>query len=307
MSVESTHSISAISRHCFSSLRWMTVLTASLAIGCTPPPDAPADLENLSEYIFAHMGDEDTAELEAGLINLRTWLETGTNLESTQEGYTVNDLKDESVNALDDVERSIRDSLYGAALAHKYDHSMKELKQTMFVDDWSAVSEGTYDCYERIYEDSSQPACIVDGSCDQLSYVTDSVSSWAGAVDVTSISLGEVREITIDGESMILQRTWLEGPSETSGILGDQVELYAQYFVNIMIPGSESGILRTTATWMDVQVGDIDNLDLVKNQIVSTMKGQNEIVTDWISGDQDKESACLCSNFDYEEKECLSE
>ena len=109
------------------------------AIGCTPPPDAPADLENLSEYIFAHMGDEDTAELEAGLINLRTWLETGTNLESTQEGYTVNDLKDESVNSLDDVERSNRDSLYGAAVAHTYDHSMKELKQTMYLDDWSAV------------------------------------------------------------------------------------------------------------------------------------------------------------------------
>ena len=277
------------------------------AIGCTPPPDAPADLENLSEYIFAHMGDEDTAELEAGLINLRTWLETGTNLESTQEGYTVNDLKDESVNALDDVERSIRDSLYGAAVAHTYDHSMKELKQTMYLDDWSAVSEGTYDCYERIYADAAQPNCFLDSSCDQLSYVTDSVSSWAGAVDVTSISLGEVREIVVDGEAMVLQRTWLEGPSETSGILGDQVELYAQYFVNIMIPGSSGGILRTTATWMDVQVGDIDNLDLVKNQIVSTMQGQNEIVTEWITGDKDNEAACLCSDFDYEEKECTDD
>lgn len=277
------------------------------AIGCSPPPDAPADLENLSEYIFAHMGDEDTAELEAGLLNLRTWLETGTNLESTQEGYTVNDLKDDSVNALDDVERSIRDSLYGAAVAHTYDHSMKELKQTMYLDDWSAVSEGTYDCYERVYADASQPNCFLDSSCDQLSYVTDSVSSWAGAVDVISISLGEVREIIIDGEAMVLQRTWLNGPAETSGILGDQVELNAQYFVNIMIPGSSEGILRTTATWMDVQVGDIDNLDLVKNQIVSTMQGQNEIVTEWITGDKDNEVACLCSDFDYEEKECVGD
>ena len=272
---------------------------------CTPPPDAPADLENLSEYIFAHMGDEDTRELEAGLINLRTWLETGTNLESTKEGYTVNDLKDESVNALDDVERSIRDSLYGAAVAHTYDHTMTELKQTMFADDWSAVSEGTYDCYERIYASAEEPNCFVDGSCTELSYITDSVSSWAGAVDVTSVSLGEVREITVDGESMVLQRTWLEGPSETSGILGDQVELYAQYFVNIMIPSTSGDILRTTATWMDVQVGEIDNLDLVKNQIVSTMQGQNEIVTEWITGDKDNEASCLCSDFDYEEKECL--
>ena len=74
-----------------------------------------------------------------------------------------------------------------------------------------------------------------------------------------------------------------------------------------MIPGSSGGILRTTATWMDVQVGDIDNLDLVKNQIVSTMQGQNEIVTEWITGDKDNEAACLCSDFDYEEKECTDD
>ena len=276
-------------------------------VGCKPPPDAPADLENLSEYIFAHMGDEDTAELEAGIANLKIWLETGTNLESTLEGYTVNDLKDESVNALDDVERSIRDSLYGAAVAHSYDHTMVELKQTMFADDWSAVSEGTYDCYERTYDSTNQPDCIVDGSCQELAYVTDSVSSWAGVVDVISTSFGEVRSIDIDGEEVILQRTWLEGPSETSGALGGQVELYAQYFVNIMFPSSTGSILRTTATWMDVQVGEIENLDLVKNQIVSTMQGQNEIVTEWITESPDNEGACFCSDFDYEEKECLVE
>ena len=126
----------------------------------------------------------------------------------------------------------------------------------MFADDWSAVSEGTYDCYERTYDSTDQPDCIVDGSCQELAYITDSVSSWAGVVDVISTSFGEVRSIDIDGEEVILQRTWLEGPSETSGALGGQVELYAQYFVNIMFPSSTGSILRTTATWMDVRRGD---------------------------------------------------
>ena len=285
-------------------LRTCMPLMTIIAIGCKPPPDAPADLENLSEYIFAHMGDEDTSELKAGLLNLRMWLETEDNLESTLEGYAINNLKDESVNALDNVERSIRDSLYGAAVAHEYEHTMTELKQTLFIDDWSAVNDGTYDCYERIYDSSTQPNCILDGDCDQLSYITDSVSSWAGVVDVITTSFGQVREIDVDGEQMVIQRTWLEGPSETSGLLGDQVELYAQYFVNIMIPSTSGNILRTTATWMDVQVGDIDNLDLVKNQIVGTMQGQNEIVTDWIIGEQDTEGSCYCSDFDYEEMSC---
>lgn len=276
-------------------------------VGCKPPPDAPADLENLSEYIFAHMGDEDTTELEAGLLNLRLWLETDENLASTLEGYAVNNLKDESVNSLDDVDRSIRDSLYGAAVAYEYEHSMAELKQTLFIDDWSAVSDGTYGCYERIYDDSSQPNCLMDNSCDQLSYVTTSASSWAGVVDVVSVSFGEVREIDVDGEKMVVQRTWLEGPSDTSGVFGDQVELYAQFFVNIMIPSSSGNVLRTTATWMDVQIGELENLDYFKTLMVNTMAGQNQIVIDWIDGEQDAEGSCVCSEFDYEEKVCPDE
>jgi hypothetical protein len=275
-----------------------------MAIGCKPPPDAPADLENLSEYIFAHMGDEETTELEAGLLNLRQWLETDDNLESTLEGYAVNNLKDESVNSLDDVDRSIRDSLYGAAVAYEYELSMDKLKQTLFIDDWSAVSEGTYGCYERVYENPSQPDCIMDNSCDQLSYVTTSASSWAGVVDVVSVSFGEVREIDIEGEKMVIQRTWLEGPSETSGAFGDQVELYAQFFVNIMIPSSNGNILRTTATWMDVQIGELENLDFFKTLMVNTMGDQNQILIDWVNGDQDTEGSCICSVFDYEEKSC---
>ena len=112
-----------MSKHSFVS---SVVLFAT--VGCKPPPDAPVDLENLSEYIFAHMGDEDTAELEAGLPNLRLWLETDDNLESTLEGYR-SKFERRICQSLDDVDRSIRDSLYGVVVAYEYEHSMKELKQ----------------------------------------------------------------------------------------------------------------------------------------------------------------------------------
>ena len=235
------------------------------------------------------------------------WLETDDNLESTLEGYAVNNLKDESVNALDDVDPSIRDSLYGAAVAYEYEHSMKDLKQTLFIDDWSAVSEGTYGCYERIYDSASQPECLMDSSCEELSYITTSASSWAGVVDVVSVSFGEVRELDIDGEKMVIQRTWLEGPSETSGVFGDQVELYAQFFVNIHDSKYKRKHIENNTTWMDVQIGELENLDYFKTLMVNTMAGQNQIVIDWIDGEQDAEGSCICSEFDYEEKECLEE
>ena len=287
------------------SIQRLTILTAFVtSIGCTPPPEAPADLENLSEYIFAHMADEDTEALEAGLLNLKTWLETGTNLADTYEGYMVNDLKDDSVNGLDEQERSIRESLYGAAVAHSYTESMDDLVEAMFVDDWSKVSDGTYDCYERIYNEASQPACLLDGSCEFANYTTTSVSSWAGVVDVISVNHGDVRRLELEDGTVVLQRTWLDAPAETSGLLGDQVELHAQYLVNILFPASNGGILRTSATWMDVKLGDFDDLDFAKNQMVSTMQKQNDIVSEWIAGPQDAEGACLCSDFDYDAKEC---
>ena len=42
---------------------------------CKPPPQAPADYEQLLDYIFAHSGDDDDAELVAGISNLQLWLE----------------------------------------------------------------------------------------------------------------------------------------------------------------------------------------------------------------------------------------
>ncbi|MEN0062091.1 MAG: hypothetical protein AAGA48_08040 [Myxococcota bacterium] len=42
-------------------------------VGCaSPPAEAPAELTNLAEFLFLHAGDEDTAELAAGVAQLRT-------------------------------------------------------------------------------------------------------------------------------------------------------------------------------------------------------------------------------------------
>jgi hypothetical protein len=270
---------------------------------CSPPPEAPSSLEDLSEYIFTHMDDEDPEELQAGLENLDTWLNTGDNLINTIEGYQINNLKDESVANLDDEARSIQETLVGASVAHSYQHDMKDLIKTLFVDDWSKVSGGNYYCYERIFDDSKQPSCLLDNSCDWASYQTTSVSSWAGLVTVESKNSGQVRLVETEHGTAILQRTWLNEPAETSGFLGDSVSLHAQYYIGIMAPTSNGSILRTSAIWFDGEF-PIEDENFAKNQIISQMQKQDVILTEWIEGDKDTEAACLCSNFDYEEQEC---
>ena len=47
-----------------------------LALACKPPPDAPTEMNELTSYLFVHMGDEDPEYLEAGMTNLQTWVES---------------------------------------------------------------------------------------------------------------------------------------------------------------------------------------------------------------------------------------
>lgn len=272
-------------------------------IACKPPPEAPADLEDLCEYIFAHLGDEDVEELQAGLSNLDTWLHTEDNLSKTIEGYQINNLKDESVASLDDQDRAIRESLVGAAVGHTYNHTMHDIIDAMYVEDWSKVSNGTYSCYERIH-DEQEPDCLLDGSCDWLTYQTTSVSSWAGLVTVESTNSGQIRTVETEHGTAFVQRTWLNDPAKTSGALGDLVNVYAQYYVNVVAPAADGSINRTVATWIDGEYF-IEDQDFAKNQMIRTMQSQNEIITEWIDGLQDNEGSCICSEYDYENNECL--
>ena len=245
-------------------MRKMTLFSLGfLFIACKPPPEAPDDLEQLSEFMFSHMDDEDPAELQAGLVNLDTWLNTGENLKNTTGGYQINNLKDESVADLDDKARTIQETLIGSAVAHSYDHSIDEIIQTLFVDDWSQVTNGMYPCYERIFDDGQDPKCLKNGDCDWASYQTVSVSDWA-IVIVVSENSGQIRTVETDYGTAILQRTWLNEPADTSGLLGNHVDLNAQYYINIIAPTADGSILRTAATWFDGQFF-IEDEDFFKN------------------------------------------
>jgi len=351
------------------------ILFCLVGAGCKPPPQAPSDLEDLCQFIFSHQQDEDTTELKLGLANLDTWIQTGSNLESTIEGYQINKLENESVANLDEgtgicsdpseltqsacekagtcsqptfssqaeceasgscsdatiydqtecegagstwtsegwtnagntwisngQQRTIRDTLVGAAVAYQHTHSMDQLVKGVFVDDWSKVDEGTYVCYERVYDDGVNSSCLIDGSCDQVSYQTTSVSNWAGLVTVTSTNTGQIRKVDTEAGPVFLQRTWLNDPAETSGVWGDLVNVYAQYYINITAT-TNVGIIRTTATWIDGEYF-IEDQDFAKSQIVKTMQNQNQTIIDWIDGEQDSEGSCLCSEYDYENEEC---
>jgi len=257
----------------------LLILFSGCILWSKPPPDAPDDLEELCKFVFAHFADDDDTQLREGLENLHFWLHDGTNLESTLEGYQIQNLEDESVAGLDEIHRTIGDQLGGAAIAYSHIYSPEEIAGALFIEDWSQVSEGTYDTYDRQFDEG--PDCIADRSCEWLSYTTESTSTWAFILTVESVSKGQVRWVETDHGWMLLQRTWMYGPAEISW---DEVEVDNQFFMSVVMPECGNSSLRTSATWIDSDYGSLPvDEDWAKNQVIQSMQDQDGHIDRWLS------------------------
>jgi hypothetical protein len=260
-------------------LRFVLIIP-SMACFIFVPPEAPSELEDLSTYIFEHVADKNPRELEMGLENLDEWFYTDDNLQQATEGYQVNTLADENIADLDSEDRIIRNNLIGAALSYRHDDSMEELVQTMFVDDWSAVSVDTYE--EYIKEFSEDPECLIQRDCDWITYETTNLSNYI-IVKIDGTTTGQVRWVETENGWAIVQRTWLREPATVTPDEYD-ITLHAQYFINITAPSREGDIIRTTATWIDSEYGVIPiTEDYAKIMIIQNMEKQNEDIVNWIN------------------------
>jgi hypothetical protein len=256
---------------------------AMLSIGCKPPPQAPAKLENLCDYIFGHADDEDPEAAIAGLENLNLWLEQPGNLESTSEGYTITKLAKSSVSDLKFTTNATPDvsDLIGAAVAIRHNVGMKAVAKTTVVDDWEKVADGNYDEYRRNFGDQN-PACFPKKNCDLLTATSYSSSKWAGLIEVESKNKIDFRWFYSEDleEWFLVHRSWLTEPATvTPDSYG--IDVRTQYFLATTAK-VDGKTVRMMATWIDADYGAIPiTEDGVKNQIVDSMKKQGEQVDEW--------------------------
>jgi len=256
---------------------------ALLAVGCKPPPDAPAKLENLCDYIFGHADDEDPEAVIAGLENLNLWLEKPGNLESTSEGYTITKLAQSSVSDLKFTTNKAPDvsDLIGAAVAIRHNIGMKAVAQTTVVDDWEKVADGNYDEYRRNFGDQN-PACFPKKNCDLLTATSYSSSKWAGLIEVESKNKIDFRWFYSEDleEWFLVHRSWLTEPATVSPD-SYGIDVRTQYFLATTAK-VDGKTVRMMATWIDADYGAIPiSEDGVKSQIVTSMQKQGEQVDEW--------------------------
>lgn len=247
-------------------------------VGCKPLPEAPLELDELCGYLFEHAGDDDdTLALEAGAINLDAWLDV--NIESTAEGYSVNTLSDESVNALNDGERSL-DGVKGAAVGHTSEHAISDLVSSLVGDDMMAIYPDNYETFSRTFDDD--PACFLAGECAALQAETFSTIDYS-VVTVEVDSMVQYRWVeTADYGRVAIERTWMRTPAIVSL---DFLAVNQQYYVWMFIPGVDGvGSRSIQATWMVAQMGDgAPPEDIVLGIVVNSMSKGAADLDAWVA------------------------
>jgi len=246
-----------------------------LLVGCKHPPDAPEELDQLVGYLYEHVADEDPAPLEVGTDNMKAWLDQG--LEQTLEGYTVNNLSQEAVDALDDGTRDL-DGLVGAAVGHDSTFSVDELGRTIILTPPTTIYPDTYTKYDRDFHGDSD--CFAVGDCDFLEMETHSTSNYALGLTVDINSLVQFRWVDTDLGRVLIQRSWMHTPATVSL---DILDVKQQFYLWMFLP-TETGSLSVQATWMVATISDGSvPEDLALNLVIDSMSNTAQTLDDFVT------------------------
>ncbi len=227
---------------------------ALLAVGCRQVPPAPEELDELCGYLFAHYDDEHPDALEQGLYNLDTWLLN--NLDETFEGYSVTNLSDTTVSALDDRDRNT-DAMVGAAVGTESVYTPYALGVPQLVDDQEDLFPDAHEHYERTYLTDAD--CFEDMSCDFAEVQNYIEDDYPIIGEMIINNHGQYRWVETEKGTVWVQRTWLDVPIDI-GV--DWIEIHDQYYLNVLLPYGE-GTLALQSMWVEAYW---DGLPISENQ-----------------------------------------
>jgi len=250
------------------------MLVSVLLLGCRPP-EAPEDYEELVGFIFEHAGDEDEAELLAGLGNLSAWL-AGENLALAEEGVSIAALPDSAISDLSGHTHST-EGLAGVSLVTESGYDSAILMESLTQYSFAEIMPDVYLVYEREFTEGVD--CIVDRECLFASGSVYSIADWGLLGEVEADRQIEFRWVEYEGEWVFLQRWWLTEPS-TGSSLG--LTISDQYYIGVNYPMS-SGTQRIHASWLNMTMTTGDASSGAANQLIDNWSKDAEELDAWIA------------------------
>ncbi len=247
-----------------------------VASGCKPPPEAPAELDELAGYLYAHHPDEDPAAMQVGLEALTDWLET--NWAEAEEGYIITALDEETVDGVDDVDRATA-GMIGLAVPTASVYSVDQAAHAMVGVMCDEVYPEMFVEYER--DTFGDVDCFLARDCDRLESREYMESHFVGGMVVSiAQSYNEYLWVELDGGWAMVQRNWLELPPDVTGALASYIEVDEQFYLNLFLPAT-AGFWRLQATWMIFAQDGVPE-DAAMQMAVNNMTGNSETLDEYL-------------------------
>jgi hypothetical protein len=247
-------------------------LCTAFLVACGPP-EAPQELDELCAYLYARQTDEDPEAMEAGIANMAAWLDQ--NAAEVEEGYTVQNLDQASLDALDDRERDAS-AILGGAIASVSPMSLDAMLEALITADQAAVFPETYISFEREFEED--PACFLAGECPRLEFYNDTLTDLPLVGELASTSTSQDLWVEYEHGPALMHRSWMHERSTASVLTIEQ-----QYNIAVTIPRADDTAWRLQAVWADVEVVGADiPASTMLNLLIDGLGDNDQTLYDWV-------------------------
>lgn len=231
------------------------VLVSIATIGCKPPVEAPADLNELSLYLFENFSNEGTDELAAGALNLEAQL-SGLDLtgDVDDRSWSLTTLSGEQLGDLTATPGADASNQLPVAVAAQFEGSMDDQLGLILDSNQVCIVGDGYVYYDR--EFTSDTACFEDGSCELLQ-MTNVARYESFLANVWLQEKLEARRVELeDGRVAIIERGWIEEAFYSDS--GDDV-WEQRYGLDFYLPKTDGGseMYRFFAFWSSADIGGV--------------------------------------------------
>jgi hypothetical protein len=252
-----------------------TVLLCST--GCKRAPEAPRELSELAGYLFEHMMDEDTAEVEAGVTNLHLWLQDHS--AETLEGYKVTNLKQSVIDSVDPDREHDLSNLAGASVGAVIEHEMLEVTEALVLHEQEEVFPEQIVVHDRTFV--TDESCFLPAACDSVT--TDNyVESDFGVITTTTQSRTQYRWVEFEEGTALMQRAWLTDEADVGGAFGGVINVKEQLYVGVIFDWGEGRVWRLGTTWVAAEVAGQDFEEMAVNNMINAMGNEAALLDEYL-------------------------
>ncbi|MCO4743383.1 MAG: hypothetical protein KC912_01255 [Proteobacteria bacterium] len=216
---------------------------------CKRPPEAPAELDDLSRYLYRSWGAEDEAEREVGFSNLIAFLETIDMEDNLQDrAWELTPVNEDDLWDIEWPTEQDPAATLGVAVARQsvyppLDHA------TLQIEEDQLPAEPSANEYVRTFD--VDPTCFLDETCNPL-FSVNQVQRQNLLISVDFTLYKDFRWVETDNGPALFARSYVdqvwEGNSGGSSIV-------QSYSCDIWLPDGNGTTWRYQTLWSESEVG----------------------------------------------------